>query len=134
MTEEKVRRDVEPAGVLRLLGEGGIRLTTQLISNIHINQTGEWPKDFTGFRVTALKKKRKLQNPATMTHDQPHRTYGQDRSNDTYKKDKIKIEDVLGNLIGFRRGEGNRSAIWMLKIISDRNLDIDLEFYVCFID
>jgi hypothetical protein len=46
-TEEKARRDDKRGDVLRLLGEGGIRLMTQLISIIHVYQTGECPKDFT---------------------------------------------------------------------------------------
>jgi hypothetical protein len=46
-TEEKASRDDKRGDVLRLLGECGIRLMTQLISIIHVYQTGEWPKDFT---------------------------------------------------------------------------------------
>ena len=80
-------------------GEGVIRLMTQLISNIHVYQTGEWPKNFTEVTVIDLKKP-KLQNAATVKHDQPHRTYSQDSSKDTQKKDKIKIEDVFGDLFG----------------------------------
>ena len=76
MTEEKART----GGVLRLTGEGGIRLKAQLISNIHAYQTGEWPKDFTEVTVNDLKKKPKLQNSATIKHDQSHRTYSQDSS------------------------------------------------------
>jgi hypothetical protein len=62
------------------MGERGNRLMAQLISNIHVYQTGEWPKDFTEVTVIDLKKKPKLQNAATMKHDQPHRTYSQDSS------------------------------------------------------
>ena len=78
-----------------MLDEGGIRLMIQLISNIHVYQTGEWPHDFTEFTVIDLKKP-KLQNAATIKHDQPHRTYNQDSSKDKQNKDKIKTEAVLG--------------------------------------
>jgi hypothetical protein len=46
-----------------------------------------------------------------------------------------KIEDVLGeDQSGFRRGKGTRDAIGMLRIISERTLEIDEELSVCFID
>jgi len=35
---------------------------------------------------------------------------------------------------GFRRGKETRDAIGMLRIISERNLEIDEELCVCFID
>jgi hypothetical protein len=95
MTEEKARNG----------GEGSIRLMAQLISNIYVYQTAEWSKDFTEVTVIDLKKKPKLQNAATIKHDEPHRKYSQDRSNDTQKKGKIKIENVLGDLFGFKRGK-----------------------------
>jgi len=45
-----------------------------------------------------------------------------------------KIEDVLGeDQFGFRRGKGIRDAIGMLRIISERTLEIDAELCVCFI-
>jgi hypothetical protein len=46
-----------------------------------------------------------------------------------------RIEDVLGEYqFGFRRGKGTRDAIGMLRIISERTLEIDEELSVCFID
>jgi hypothetical protein len=46
-----------------------------------------------------------------------------------------KIEDILGeDPFGFRRGKGTRDAIEMLRIISERTLEIDEELSVCFID
>jgi len=37
-----------------------------------------------------------------------------------------KIEDVLGeNQLAFRRGEGTRDAIGMMRIIAERTLEID---------
>jgi hypothetical protein len=35
---------------------------------------------------------------------------------------------------GFRRGKGTREAIWMMRIIAERTLEIDEELCVCFID
>ena len=45
-----------------------------------------------------------------------------------------KIEDVLGDQFGFRRGKGTSDAIGMLRIISKRTLEIDEELIVFFID
>jgi len=46
-----------------------------------------------------------------------------------------KIEGVLGEeQFGFRRGKGARDAIWMMRIIAERTLEIDEELCVCFID
>jgi retron-type reverse transcriptase len=46
-----------------------------------------------------------------------------------------KIEDVLGeDQFGFRRGKGTRDAIGMLRIMSERTLEIDEELIICFID
>jgi hypothetical protein len=46
-----------------------------------------------------------------------------------------KIEDVLGeDEFGFRRGKGTRDATGMLRIISERSLDIDEEKRTCFRD
>jgi hypothetical protein len=46
-----------------------------------------------------------------------------------------KTEDVLGeDQFGFRRGKGTRDAIGMLRIISERTLDIYEELCACFID
>jgi hypothetical protein len=44
-------------------------------------------------------------------------------------------EDALGeDQFGFRRGKGTRDAIGMLRIVSERTLDIDEELCACFID
>jgi len=36
-----------------------------------------------------------------------------------------KVEDVLGDQFGFRRGKGTRNSIGMLHIISEQTLDVD---------
>jgi hypothetical protein len=41
--------------VLKLSGKDGLKIMTKLINTI--NETGEWPKDFTEVTVIALKKK-----------------------------------------------------------------------------
>jgi hypothetical protein len=49
--------DDVPGGVLKLLGEGGLRLMTQLINSMYV--TGERPRDFIEVTMIALKRKPK---------------------------------------------------------------------------
>ena len=55
MRNRKAILDDVPGNVLKLLGEGGLKMLTKLINTIY--ETGEWPKDFTDVRMIALKKK-----------------------------------------------------------------------------
>ena len=117
--------------MLKLLGEGGLKILTKLIITIY--ETGEWPKDFTEVTMVALKKK----TQATKCSD--HRTISL-IAHAAKKIAKIlrrriegKIEAVLGVHFGFRRGKGTRDAIGMMRIIAERTLEIDEELCVCFI-
>jgi hypothetical protein len=61
--------DYIPGDVLKLLGEGGFKITMKLINTIY--ETGDWPKDFTEVMKIALRKKpqatsHKPQNVATI--------------------------------------------------------------------
>ena len=47
--------DDVPADVLKLLGDGGLKIMTKLINTIY--ETGGWPKDFMEVTMIALKKK-----------------------------------------------------------------------------
>jgi len=105
----------------------------KLINTIY--ETGEWPKDFTEVTMIALKKKPQ----ATKYSD--HRTISlivhtaKIVAKILSRRIEKKIEDVLGeDRFGFRRGKGTRDAIGMLRIISERTLEIDKELSVCFID
>ena len=49
--------DDVPGDVLKILGEGGLKILTKLINTLY--ETGEWPKDFTEVTMIALKKKTK---------------------------------------------------------------------------
>lgn len=55
MRDKKAKgRDDMPGNILKLLGEDGLRIIAQLISNIF--ETGEWSKNFTEVTLIALKK------------------------------------------------------------------------------
>jgi hypothetical protein len=58
MRDKKATRDDDvPGDVLKLLGEDGLKLMTQLINSIYV--TREWPRDFIEVTMIALKKKPK---------------------------------------------------------------------------
>jgi len=125
--------DDVPGDVLKLLGEGGLKILTKLINIIY--ETGEWPKDFTEVTMIALKKKTK----ATKCSD--HRTISLTAHTAKIigkllrRRIERKIEDVLGeDHFGFRRGKGARDAIEMIRIIAERTLEIDEELCICFKD
>jgi len=119
--------------VLKLLGNGGLKIMTELINTIC--ETGEYPRDLTEVTIIALKKKPQ----ATKCSD--HCTISliahtaKIVAKILRRRIEKKIEDVLGeDQFGFRRGRGTRNAIGMLRIISERTLEIDEELCVCFID
>ena len=112
------RDDDEPGDVLKLLGEGGLKIMTKLINTSY--ETGEWPTDFTEFTVIALKKKPQ----ATKCSD--HRTVSfvahtaKIVAEVLRRRVEKKIEDVLKeDQFGFKRGKGTKDAIGMVRIISE---------------
>jgi predicted DNA-binding protein len=108
--------DDVPTDVLKLLGEGGLKIITKLINTIY--ETGEWPKDFTEVTIIALKKK--TQATKCSNHHTTSLTAHTARivAKIFRKRIEKKIEDALGeDQFGFRRGTGTRNAIGMLRII-----------------
>jgi hypothetical protein len=75
MRDKKAAGDDDvPVKALKLLGDDGLNLLAQLISNIY--ESGEWPTDFTEVTMVALKKKPKA-TKCTASHNQPHCTCGE---------------------------------------------------------
>jgi hypothetical protein len=98
--------DDVPGDVLKLLGEDGLRVVTQLINSIYSYVTGEWPRDFIEVTMIALKKKPK----ATKCSD--HRTISiiahaaKIVARILRRRIERKTEDALGeDQFGFRRGK-----------------------------
>jgi hypothetical protein len=96
--------DDVPGDVLKLLGEGGLKVMKKLIKTIY--ETGEWPKDFTEVAMFALKKKPQ----ATKCSDHctisliAHTT--KIVAKILRRRIENKIEDVRGeDQFGFRRGK-----------------------------
>jgi hypothetical protein len=104
-----------------------------LINSVYV--TGEWPKDFVEVTIIALKKESKA------TKCSNHLTFSRIAraakrvGRILRRRIERKFEDILGeDQFGFRRGKGTRDATGMLRIISERTLDIDEELCACFID
>ena len=133
MRNSKAARDNDMTeDVLKLLGEGGLKIMTKLSNTVY--NTGEWPQDFTEVTMIPLKKKIK----ATKYSD--YRTISlialtaKIIAKILRRSIEKKIENVLGeDQFGFRRGKETMDAIAMMRIIAERNLEVD-ELYVCFID
>jgi hypothetical protein len=105
MRDKKATGDDDvPGDVIKLLGEDGLRLLTQLITSMYV--TGEWPRDLIEVTMIALKKKPK----ATKCSD--HRTISiiahAAKIVESIPRRRIerKTEDGLGeDQFGFRRGK-----------------------------
>jgi hypothetical protein len=134
MRDKQATGDDDVSGdVLKLLGEDGLRLMTQLINSVYV--TGEGPRDLIEVTMIALKKKPE----ATKYSD--NRTISiiahaaKIVARILRRRIERKTEDVLGEEeFGFRRGKGTRDAFGMQRIISERTLVIDEELCACFID
>jgi len=125
--------DYVPGDVFKLLGEGGLKIMTKLINAIY--ETGEWPKDFTEFTMIPLKKKTQAKKCSEHCTISLIAHTAKIVAKILVRRIEKKIEDVLGeDQFGFRRGKGTWDAIGMLRIISERTLEIDEELCVCFID
>jgi hypothetical protein len=108
--------DGVPGDVLRLLGEGGLKIMTQLNNDIY--GTGEWPKDFIEVAMIALKRKPKA------TKCSYHYTVSliahtaKTVARILRRGIGWKVEDVLGeDQFGFRRGKETKDATGILRII-----------------
>ena len=125
--------DDVPGDVLKLLGEGGLKILTILINTVY--ETGQRPKDFTEVTMIALKKK------IQTTKCSEHRTISlishtaKITAKILRRRIERKFEDVLGeDQFGFRTGKGTRDGIRTMRIIAERTLEIDEELCICLID
>jgi hypothetical protein len=122
-----------PADVLKELGEDGMKTLTKLVNKIYIS--GEWPKDLLEVTMIPLKKKKQAMKCSD------HRTIslishvGKIMARILSKRLEHRIEEVMGeDQFGFRKGKGTRDAIGMIRIISEKVLEVNGELCVCFID
>jgi hypothetical protein len=110
--------DDVPGDVLKLLGEGGLKIMTKLINTIY--ETGEWPKDFAEVTMIALKKKPQ----ATKCSD--HRTIGliahtaKIVAKILRRRIEKEFEVVSGDQFRFRTGKGTWHAENIRTNVGDR--------------
>jgi hypothetical protein len=103
---------------LRLLGDDGLNLLTQLINNTY--ESGEWPKDFTEVTMVALKKKPKAGKCTDHCTISLIAHVAKVVASVIRRRSEKKIQDFLGeDQFGFRKGKGTRDAIGMLRIIAE---------------
>jgi hypothetical protein len=108
--------------IFKLLGEGSIRIVKQPINNLH--ETGNWPKDFIEVKVIALNKKLKT---ATCSDSRIISLIAHSPKIKGRMIARI-FEDILEeDRFVLRRGKETRSAIGILRITSERTLEIDEE-------
>jgi Reverse transcriptase (RNA-dependent DNA polymerase). len=122
-----------PIDLLEELGDSGLKIMTALVNKIYIS--GDWPKDFLDFTMITLSKK----NQAKKCSD--HRTISLISHTEKIvarilsKRLESKIEEVIEeDQFGFRKGKGTRDAIGLMRIMSERALDVKEEMCLCFID
>jgi hypothetical protein len=117
--------DDVPAEALKLLGDDGLNLLTQLVNNIY--ESGEWSKDFIEVTMAALKKPKARK--CTYHHTISLTAHAAKVvASVIRRRSEKKIEDVLGeDQFGFRKGKRTRDAAGMLRIITKQTLNIGEE-------
>ncbi|XP_026475428.1 uncharacterized protein LOC113380301 [Ctenocephalides felis] len=108
----------------------GLRKLTKLLNQIY--RTGEWPKDFLDITMIVLQK-----NPKANKRSD-HRTIslishtGKVVAKILTRPLKNKIEQYMSeDQFGFRKRRGTRDAIGILRIMSNRCLDVKQNIYFC---
>ena len=110
--------DDVPGDMIKLLGEGGLKILTKLSNTIY--NTGKWPQDFTEVTMFALKKKTKATNCSDYCTMSLIAHTAKIIAKILRRRIEKKIEDVLGeDQFGFRRGKGTGDAIGMMRIIAE---------------
>ena len=116
MREKKATgHDDLPVDVLKQLGEDGLRIMAQMISNIF--ETVKWPKNFTEVTMIVLKKPEATQCSDDCKINLIVHT-AKVLAKILKRRTERKIEDIIGeDHFGFRRRKGPRDAIGLLRII-----------------
>jgi hypothetical protein len=107
----------------------------KLISTIY--ETGEWPKDFVEVTMIALKKKPQATKCSDHRTSNPiaHTRAAKMVTKNLRRRIERKTEDLFGeDQFGFGRGKGTKDALGMVRIISERTLEVDAKLCACFID
>ena len=125
--------DEIPSELITALGEIGVEEVTKLLNSIY--DTGKIPDDFKKSVYIALPKK-----PGTVECDQ-HRTISLMshltkvllRVLMNRMRDKI-MPEISETQFGFMADKGTRNAIFALRILMERAVEVQTDLYLCFID
>ena len=127
------REDNISAELLQCMGEEGIETVTRLINKIY--KSGYIPEDFRRSVFVPLPKVNKAQDCSE------YRTIALISHTSKILLHLIKrritpiIERQLGeSQMGFRKGKGTRDAIFQLRMINERCLQMGKKVYMCFVD
>ncbi len=122
-----------PAEFLKNLGIQATKKLNELCKEIYTS--GEWPEDFYKTTMIPLKKKpdaKECGDYRTISLI-PHASKILLRI--LTRRMESKANDYIGNTqFGFRKGCGTREAIGMLRLTCERNIEHDINTYICFID
>src|SRR6478735_3722092 len=131
--EKACGEDNISAELLQCMGEEGIEIISKLINMIY--KSGYIPEDFRKSIFVPLPKFNKTQDCGDF------RTIALISHASKILLHLIKrritpiIERQLGDSqMGFRKGKGTRDAIFQLRLISERSLQVDKKVYMCFVD
>jgi len=122
-----------PAEFLQSLGDTGLQLITKLMNNIY--KTGKIPDNFAKNIFITIPKIPKAQECSDF------RTISliSHTSKILLQLIKHRITPIIERLLaesqmGFRKGKGTRDAIFQLRVITQRAIQVKRKIYACFVD
>ena len=131
--EKACGKDNISAELLQCMGEEGLEIMTKLINKIY--RSGVIPEDFRNSIFVPIPKVSKAQDCSD------YRTIALISHASKILLHLIKkritpvVERHLGeSQMGFRKGKGTRDAIFQLRMIGERVLEMGKKVYLCFVD
>jgi len=126
-------KDNIPAEFLQRFGDMGLQLITKLMNNIHMS--GKIPEDFARNIFITIPKVPKAQECKDF------RTISliSHTSKILLQLVKRRITPIIERLLAesqmvFRKGKGTRDAIFQLRIVTQREIQVKRKIYTCFVD
>ena len=96
---------------------------------------GDWPKDFLDVTMIALPKKNQVKKCGDHRSISLISHTGKIVARILSKRLESKIEEVIEeDQFRYQKGKGTRYAIGLMRIISERVLDVKEEICLCFLD
>ena len=122
----------KPVDLFKELGDSGLQIMTALVNKIYVS--GDLTKDFLDVTIIALSEI----NEAKKYSDHRKIRISHIAKTVAHILSKILKSEIEGFIeedqFGFRKAKGTRDAIGLMRIISERVLDVKEEMCLCFID